>query len=113
MGFTLILQHSASKQEWLIEDLADNGNTLAYVFKGFEMPYDAPDGEYYACLVWNGRDDVEWELKDVPLDSIAHTSVGDVILRDLRPEVFLMRYGIPEKQAQYQDTDKQYYYYKR
>lgn len=113
MGFTLLLQHSASKREWLIEGLSDKGNHMAYVFEDFLMPEEAPDGEYYCALVWNGREDVEWEIKDVPLDSIAHTSAGDVKLRDLRPEVFLMRYGIVESTAQFRDTDKQYYYYNK
>ena len=63
--------------------------------------------------VWNGREDVEWEIKDVLLDTVAHTSAGDVKLRDLRPEIFLMRYGLVESEAQFRETDKQYYYYNK
>ncbi len=113
MGFTLILQHSASKREWLIENLTDRGNPLAYIFKDIVLPEDLPNGEFTGALVWNGREDVEWEIKDVLLDTVAHTSAGDVKLRDLRPEIFLMRYGLVESTAQFRDTDKQYYYYNK
>lgn len=111
--FELFLQHNASKREWIVSGLNDRGNHMAYIFKNFEMPEGAPDGEYTGVLVWNGRTDVEWELKDVLLDTIAHTAVGDVKLRDLRPEIFLMRYGLVKDPAQYRDTDKQYYYYNK
>ena len=113
MGFSIFLQHNASKREWLIEGLSDKGNPMAYVFKDFEFPEDLPNGEFTGALVWNGRDDVEWEIKDVLLDTVAHTTVGDVKLRDLRPEIFLMRYGLVSEKAQYRDTDKKYYYYNK
>ena len=113
MGFDLLIQHSASKREWVVSGLTDKGNTMAYVFKDFVMPEDAPEGEYYCVLVWNGREDVEWDVKDVLLDSVARTSEGNVMLRNLRPEIFLMRYGVVESPAQYRDTDKQYYYYNK
>ena len=111
--FELFLQHSASKKEWIVSGLKDVGNPLAYIFKDIVLPEDLPNGEFYCALVWNGREDVEWEIKDVLLDTVAHTSAGDVKLRDLRPEIFLMRYGLVESEAQFRETDKQYYYYNK
>lgn len=111
MGFDLILQNSATKAEYLVSGLVDSGNRLAYVFDGFAMPEDARTGEYYCALIWNGRKDVTYEFKDVLLDSVLHTDEGDVTLRDLRPEVFLMRYGTVEADAIYADKNTEYYYY--
>lgn len=114
MKYDIVLQHSASKREWVITGLTDSGNELAYLFEDFEMPADAPDGEYYGLCFRNDRDDVEYTLKDVILDSIASVSDGtEVQLKYLRPEIFLMRYGEITSDASYRETDKQYYYRKK
>lgn len=113
MGFDIILQNSATKKEYLVSGLIDKGNRLAYVFEDFVMPEGAQSGEYYGALIWNGRRDVEYEFKDVLLETILHTDEGDVALKDLRPEVFLMRYGTVEADAVYRDKNTEYYYYGR
>lgn len=113
MGYDIILQNSATKREYLVSGLTDSGNRLAYVFEDFAMPEDAQFGEYYGALIWNGRRDVTYEFKDVVLETILHTNEGDVRLRDLRPEVFLMRYGTVEAEAVYRDNNTEYYYYGR
>lgn len=113
MGYDIIIQNSATKQEYLISGLTDSGNRLAYVFEDFVMPEGAQSGEYYGALIWNGRGDVEYEFKDVLLETILHTGEGDVQLKDLRPEVFLMRYGTVEASAVYKDNNTEYYYYGR
>lgn len=111
--YDLILQNSASKKEYLISGLTDSGNRLAYVFEDFQMPADAPEGEYYGALIYNGRDDVSYNFKDVLLDTILDTEEGSVMLRDLRPEIFLMRYGTFNPDFLSRDGDKEYLYYKR
>lgn len=113
MGFDMIIQNNASKQEYVIQGLTDKGNPMAYLFEDFEMPEGAQNGEYYGVLIWNGRDDVEYELKDVLLDTILHTSVGDVLLRDLRPEMFLLKYGTITNEVLSLDGDKEFLYYRK
>lgn len=113
MAFSLILQHTASRKEYVVNGLEDKGTPLSYVFQDFVMPEDAPEGEYQGYLIYNGRKDVEYELKDVVLDSILHTEDGDVKLKDLRPEIFLMRYGVPQSPAVYRDNNTEYYYRKK
>lgn len=94
MGYTIILQNNASRKEYLLTGLTDSKETfMAYVFKDFLMPDDAPEGEYKGVLFWDGRMDTEYELSDEILDCICHTSEGDVLVRHLRPEIFILKYG--------------------
>lgn len=110
--FDLIFQVNASKKTGVISGLKDVGNPLAYVFEDFAFPEDVPEGEITGYLIYNGRGDVEYELKDVVLESILRTGDGNVCLRDLRPEIFLMRYGDVQPAAIYRETNTQYYYRK-
>ena len=111
--YDLVIQNSASKKEYVISGLKDTGNYLSYVFEYFSMPEGAQTGEYYCALIWNGRDDVEYELKDVLLNTVLHTGQGDVLLKDLRPEIFLLRYGTITPDTLHLDGDREYIYYKR
>lgn len=108
--YDIILQNNASKQEWAVTGLTDSGNAMAYVFENFSMPADAPDGEYTGALIFNGREDVQYEFNDVLLDTLVKTEEGDVRLRDLRPEIFLLRYGVPQEANVYRKENKNYYY---
>ena len=112
--YTLILQHNATKKEYVINNLRDVGNNISYVFENFTMPAGAQDGEYTGALFYNGRIDVTYTMKDVLLNTILHTGEGDCKLRDLLPEVFLMKYGKGEQTIYiYRDTDVEYVFYQR
>lgn len=111
--FDLILQNNASKQEWVIRGLQNTSEShLSYVIDNFEMPADAPEGEYFYALVWNIREDVEYELKDDILSSIVHTSDSEMQLRDLQPEIGLMRYGNVETKNTYRNKNNEFLYRK-
>lgn len=112
MGYTLLLQNNASRQEYLITGLKDKGNFLAYFFEDFEMPEDAAEGEYTGLLFWDGRSDTEYVLDDILLNTLCKTGEGDVFVRDLRPEIFLLKYGTPAEKNTYRKTNKDYIYYK-
>ena len=114
MKFDLILQNNASKKVFLISGLYDEAETpLAYIFKNFKMPEKAQEGEYTGVLFRNGRDDVVYEFKDVLLDTVAHTDEGDVEIRYLRPEIFLMKYGDIKTDYISRDKNKEYAYRKK
>ena len=114
MPFDLIIQNNASKEIFLIQGLIDYSETpLSYYFKNFTMPSGAKEGEYTCVLFRNGRDDVQYEFKNEILTSIAHTLEGDVELRYLRPEVFLMKYGNIGNPYLYQKSEKIYAYRKK
>ena len=112
--FDLILQNSASKKEWIIRGLVDTSETTLYhQFDDFKMPEDAPFGEYYCALLWNTREDVEYEIKDNLLDTICHTAEGDITLRDLRAETDLFQYGDAKEKNQYRNKNTDFIYRKK
>lgn len=114
MPFDLIIQNNASKQIFLISGLIDTGDSyLSYEFKNFHMPEKAPEGEYTAVLFRNGRRDVEYQFSDVLLDTVAHTTAGDIQVRYLRPEIFLLKYGKAVTPYSYRSADKVYAYRKK
>lgn len=114
MPFDLIIQNNASKEVFLISGLTDYSDTsLSYLFKNFSMPAAAQDGEYTCVLFRNGREDVVYEFKNDILDSIAHTDEGDIEFKYLRPEVFLMKYGVNEGAYSYKKSEKIYAYRKK
>lgn len=114
MPFDLILQNNASKEVHLISGLNDYSETpLSYLFENFNMPISAQEGEYTGVLFRNGRADVEYEFNTDLLSSVAHTEEGDIELKYLRPEVFLMKYGETETPYAYQKSDKIYAYRKK
>lgn len=110
--FDLILQNTASKQEFLIQHLEDTSESwLQYVFDNFKMPDEAQYGEYVGALYRNDRDDCVYTLKDVITETVIETEEGTVRVRDLRPELFILKYvGFPEKEP-YLEENKNYYYY--
>ena len=112
MGYTLLLQNNGSKQEYIITGLTDTGNFLAYVFDGFEMPDGAGQGEYTGILFYDGREDTEYQLSDVLLNTICRTGEGNVCVRDLRPEIFLLKYSTPEDRNEYRQNNNDYVYYR-
>lgn len=114
MPFDLIIQNNASKEIFLISGLTDSSDTeLAYIFENFQMPEKAQEGEYTCLLFRNGREDVEYDFKNDLLDSLAKTEEGDVELKYLRPEIFLMKYGEIREIYSYQKTEKIYAYKKK
>lgn len=116
MAYDIFLQNNASKQEWVVTGLENTSDNNLYLrFEDFAMPTDAPEGEYTYAVIFNGRDDVTYELKDVLLESILHTGEGDVKLSILRPLIGLMKYGeVKSDNKTYRtDVNKDFYYRKK
>lgn len=102
----------------MLTGLTDTSTSyLAYVFQNFQMPDTAQEGEYTGVLFWDGRDDVEYILDDNILNTLCKTGEGDVYVRDLRPEIFLLKYGcdVPEQVSNpgeyYYSNNENYIYY--
>ena len=112
--YDLILQNTASKQEWVIRGLVNVSNVnLYYQFEEFSMPEGANTGEYFYALIWNVRDDVEYTLKDDIMKTIVHTGDGDVKLKDLQPETGILRYGVIEGGNTYRNKNTDFVYRKK
>ena len=84
---------------------------LAYLFKNFQMPDDAPYGEYFCALYWNSRKDCSYTMEDDIRDTTIHTNDGDVQIKYLRAEYFLMKYGEITQELNYLEKNKDFYYY--
>ena len=90
MNYDLILENNASKEFFLFSGLTDSGTNL---YHQFEVDLDLADGEYTYVLLLNNRDDVEYEFKYPILQSIVTADGKSFELKDLRPEIGLMRIG--------------------
>ena len=109
--YTLLLQNLASRKEYLITGLVDKSKTyLCYVFENFSMPEGAQEGEYEGLLFRDDRRDSEYTLSDVLEDTLISTADGDVRVKHLRPERFILKYGDIERTAKYREDNKTYYY---
>lgn len=114
MTFDLILQNQASKQTYVVSGLTDKSESvLSYLFSGFTMPEEAQEGEYLGVLFRNGRKDVQYVIKDALLDTLACTAQGNVEIKYLRPEIFILKYGTIESPYISRDEKKEYYYRKK
>ena len=110
----LILQNSSDKRIWLISGLTDVSTSERYVqFDDVDLPEDMPNGEYYYALIINNRDDVVYEFKTDLLKTIVKTDEGDVLLKDLKPLVGLLRVGYVKDNAIYPERENKIYYYKK
>lgn len=111
MAYTLLLQNKASSKEYIIRGLQDTSSTyLCYVFENFVMPDGAQHGEYEGLLFIDDRNDSEYELSDVLENTVVTTADGEVKVRHLRPERFLLKYGDVQEKNTYRKENKTYYY---
>lgn len=111
MAYTLLLQNLASRKEYLITGLKDTSETyLCYVFKDFVMPEDAQEGEYEGLLFRDDRNDSEYTLSDVLENTVISTADGDVEVKHLRPERFILKYGDIVKKNTYKQENREFYY---
>lgn len=110
--YDLIIQNSASKENFLYSGLTDNSGSHLY-FQFTNLDLDVPDGEYTYCLLRNDRDDVVYDFTTPILDSMVHADGKDVMLRDLQPITGLLRVGdaIQNKNTYDNNNKKTIFYY--
>lgn len=114
--YTLFLQNNATKKEYYFDGLDNIGNPLYFEFK---IDLDSLDGgEYTYALIFNERIDCEYELKDALLDTVIKTGEGNVILRDLEPELGLLRIVMDNESTEdvkpvYRDKNTDFTYYRK
>lgn len=112
--YTLILQNTATRVEYIVKDLVNvSPSILYYKFNRFTMPAGAPEGEYRCALIWDGRDDSVYVPDDDLMETVIQTGEGDVKLKNLKPEVFMLRYGLPQDSGVSYEKDVMYVYRKK
>lgn len=112
--YDLLLQNTGSKHEWVISGLTSaSNNPLYYEFPDFEMPEDAPEGEYLYALIFNVRNDVQYRFQDDFYTTIIHTNDGDIKIADVQCNIGVMKYGKQEIANKYRSKNKNYIYRNR
>lgn len=116
--YDILIQNNASKKIWVLEQLENaSDNNLYLQFDNVTLPSDAEDGEYNYAIIYNGREDVEYETNAVLLKTKVICGDGEYLLEDLKPMTGLMRVGKVTSQNTYKsDKEKDnntIYYYKK
>ena len=108
--FDLILQNNASREFYLYQGLENVSPTELYI-EFDDIDIDAPDGEYTYALICNDNSGTTYQFKTPILDTIVTEDGRNIILRELRPYMGLLRVGAPESTAVYDDNNNTTYYY--
>lgn len=112
--YTLILQNKATNKEYIINELLNTSSTsLYYEFQDFQMPTDAPEGEYKYALIWNIREDVTFDISDDLLETIVKYTNGQIPLKYLNPEIGILKYGNGGKNTPLFKNKNQEFYYRK
>lgn len=113
--FDILIQNNASKEIFILKQLENVSDSNLYLqFEDVDLPAAVKGGEYTYAVIFNDREDVEYETKSLLLKTVLHTDEGDFILGDLKPITGLLRVGEIETINQYKkDENKPIYYYKK
>lgn len=94
-SYTMLLQNCSTKQVWIF-DLKNISDSTAYYEFDFDMPEDAPFGEYNYFLFWSTID-TTITIKNNIHDSIVQTGDYKIRLADIAPETGIIKYLTTEK----------------
>lgn len=111
MTYTLLLKNNASRSEYAIRSLQDEGTDLIHFFKNFSMPEGAQYGEYTYALFVDEAKDPKYDLKDDLLESVVTSEGVSIAVKHLNPEVGILSYEEIEGQGQYLYNNKDNRYY--
>ena len=111
MAYTLLLKNNASRSEYFIRNLQDEGTDLLHLFKDFTMPEGAQSGEYTYALFTDDAVDPVYNLNDALLESTVTVADKTIAVKHLNPEVGILSYEEREEKVEYlqNNTEKRYY----
>ena len=91
--YDLLLMNNASRQFHLFRGLPDE--STSHLYHKFNVNLnECNDGEHTYAVVYNERDDVEYEFKTPILDTVLHYGDDEsIVLRLLQPDTGLLRIG--------------------
>lgn len=113
MAFTLLLKNNASRAEYAVRGLIDEGTDLLHLFKDFTMPEGAQSGEYtYALFTDNAADSV-YNLNDSLLESTVTVADKTVAVKHLNPEVGILSYEEREDKVEYLQNNTENRFYRK
>lgn len=116
MKYDILIFNNSTKKDYLYQGQEDASTSpLYHTFENLDLS-GLPSGEYTVYTVRNEYGtEVKWEISDVPLNSILEYDSKQYLLRDLKPEINLMKIGTEatEDKSEYKKTDVFYQYRKR
>lgn len=111
MTYTLLLKNNASRSEYAVRGLVDEGTDLIHFFRRFSMPEGAQEGEYTYVLFYDEAENPVYELKDDILESVVTSEGVSIAVKHLNPEVGILRYEENETKGSYLPNNKDNRYY--
>lgn len=111
MLYTLLLKNNATRSEYVISGLVDEGTDLLHCFKGFHMPEGAQEGEYTYVLFIDNTTDPVYDLRDDILESVVTVADVSIAVKHLNPEVGVLKYEEIESDGKFLINNNNNRYY--
>ena len=116
MIYDIYLYNNSEKEGKLFQGIEDtSSNPLYHSFKDLDLS-ELASGEYTCYTIRNDYGEaVKWQVSDVPLNSVLTYEGKEYFLKDLLPEVNLLKIGTENTKdnSTYRKTDVGYTYRKR
>lgn len=116
MLYDILIFNNSTKKDYLFQGKEDTSNNpMCHTFENLDLS-GLPSGEYTTFTIRNDYGEaVEWEISDVPLKSILKYEGKQYVLKDLLPEISLLKLGVEETidRSVYKAKNEEYAYRKR
>ena len=116
MKYDILLFNNSTKKDYLFQEQEDSSNNgLYHKFENLDLS-GLPSGEYTDYIIRNDYgESVRWHFTDVPLNDILTYEGKEYKLKDLLPEVGLMKIGTENTAdtSTYKKKDVEFIYRKR
>lgn len=116
MLYDILIFNNSTKKDYLFQSQLDiSNNGLYHTFENLDLSA-LPSGEYTVYTIRNDYGKaVEWQVSDVPLNSILTYDGKQFVLKDLLPEIGLLKIGTENTKdsSSYRKKDVEYYYRKK
>ena len=116
MKYDILIFNNSTKKDYLFQAQEDSSsNPLYHTFENLDLSA-LPSGEYTVYTIRNDYETaVTWAVSDVPLNSILEYDGKRYSLKDLLPEIGLLKIGTENTQdtSTYKKEDVEYTYRKR
>lgn len=116
MKYDILIFNNSTKKDYLFQDQQDSSATnLYHIFENLDLS-GLPSGEYSYFTIRNDYgEDVKWQVSDVPLNSVLTYDGKEYFLKDLLPEIGLLKIGTENTKdsSSYRKKDVEYYYKKK
>lgn len=114
MTYTLLLKNNATRSEYVVRGLVDEGTDMIHFFKDFSMPSGAQQGEYtYALFFDEVLGEIQYDLKDDLLETVVTVDGVSIAVKHLNPEVGILAYVEKEEQGAWLPNNKENRYYSK